>query len=291
MKKILFFVFLLTIMFGYSNVIMAQTCTDYDFNCDGKTTNADLDVIAKYWQNGTQITMNIVTGAKCKPLVDFLAPYWQQNLNGGQVAMNDVTLIGKEIAKCTTDCSLLKCPNAYFDEKLQECACGQSSLNTVGKEEVITKVIYSDKEGKVIFGENVIKEKEGSINKVEITTEENKKFIFVKEGSQESTLESKKEIKTSGSVSVKEGKTYLNDKEVKIMPDTASEKAIQTQQINKEITVELKDTGKPIYEVSGKKQVKLFGLFKKEMLIKSEIDGNTGEVISVKKPWWNFFSR
>jgi len=79
---------------------ITKTCADYDFNCDGKTTNADLDVIAKYWQNGTQITMNVVTGAKCEPLVNFLAPYWQQNLNGGQVAMNDITLAGKEISKC-----------------------------------------------------------------------------------------------------------------------------------------------------------------------------------------------
>jgi len=112
------------LMFG---VVSAQTCIDYDFNCDGKTTNADLDVIAKYWQNGTQITINVVTGAKCEPLVNFLAPYWQQNLNNGQVAMNDVTLAGKKIAKCIPDCSLLKCPHSYFDEALQECACG--SLN------------------------------------------------------------------------------------------------------------------------------------------------------------------
>lgn len=79
---------------------VAKDCSSYDFNCDGKTNSADLDVIAKYWQNGTQVTMNVVTGAKCNNLVNFLAPYWQQNLNGGQVAVNDITLAGKEINSC-----------------------------------------------------------------------------------------------------------------------------------------------------------------------------------------------
>jgi hypothetical protein len=96
---------------------------------------------------------------------------------------------------------------------------------------------------------------------------------------------------TEEEIKITDNKIYMNNQEVKIMPDTASEKAIETQQVQKDMTISLKDTGKPIYEIVGTKEVRLLGLFKKEMSIKSEIDATTGEVISVEKPWWSFLAR
>ena len=95
-------------------------------------------------------------------------------------------------------------------------------------------------------------------------------------------------VETKEEVEIKDDKIYINKKEIKIMPDTASEKAIEILQTKKEITLELKDTGKPIYEVEGEKDGKMFGIFKIEMKVKVEIDAETGEVISAKKPWWAF---
>jgi hypothetical protein len=92
-------------------------------------------------------------------------------------------------------------------------------------------------------------------------------------------------------IKFKDEKVYINDKEVKVMPDTASEKAIATLQLKKEIEIELKDTGKPTYEITGEKEVKLFGLFKKGMSIKTEINAETGYIEKTKKPWWSFLAK
>jgi hypothetical protein len=96
---------------------------------------------------------------------------------------------------------------------------------------------------------------------------------------------------TKEAIEIKENKIYLNEKELKIMPDTASEKAISTLQLKKEIEIELKDTGKPTYEIIGKKEVKILGLFKKEMPIKTQIDAETGSIGKTEKPWWSFLAK
>ena len=75
------------------------------------------------------------------------------------------------------------------------------------------------------------------------------------------------------------------------MPEIASEKAIQTLELKKEIQIDLKDTGKLSYEVIGKKEVKLFGFIKKEMLVKTEISAETGAIEKTEKPWWSFLAK
>ena len=91
-------------------------------------------------------------------------------------------------------------------------------------------------------------------------------------------------VKIKKELEIKDNKVYMGKKEVKIMPSTASETAIQTLQLKKEIVIEHKDTGKPIYEIVGKKEVKILGLIKKEMLIKIEINAETGNVEVINKP-------
>jgi len=216
-------------------------------------------------------------------------------------------------------CGELKCAKAYFDTAKNACACGQNTvsdsskignsinekvyLNSLGKivveenndfdkNSVLSKIIYSDgNETEMTKDKTTEKFKENSAT-IEITTKSNKSFTFTKYGTSSSKYsETKKdEVKTSGQISIMDGKTYLNTKEFKVMPDTASEKAIENQQLNKEVTIELKDTGKPVYEINGNKEVRLFGLFRKSMSIVSEIDASTGEVLSIKKPWWSFLS-
>lgn len=95
---------------------------------------------------------------------------------------------------------------------------------------------------------------------------------------------------TREKIEVKDNKIYVNKKEIKIMPDTASQKAIETLQIKKDVKIEIKDTGKPVYEVSGGKEVKILGLFKVNMLIKTEINTENGNIEKTKKPWWNFLT-
>jgi len=79
--------------------------------------------------------------------------------------------------------------------------------------------------------------------------------------------------------------------EIKIMPETASEKAIERLgELN--FTIQLKEVGKgnetkPIYELTGKKQGKFLGIFKIMERIKAQVDAENGS-IKVIKPWWSF---
>lgn len=82
--------------------------------------------------------------------------------------------------------------------------------------------------------------------------------------------------------------------EIKIMPDTASEKAIERLgELN--FTIELKEVGKGnetqlAYELQAERHVKLLGLFKAKMQVKAEVSAENGEIIRIGKPWWAFLA-
>jgi len=88
--------------------------------------------------------------------------------------------------------------------------------------------------------------------------------------------------------------------EIKVMPDTASEKAIERLQLKGcteegGCSIELKEVGKgdavrAAYEVQAQKESRVLGIFKAQMQVKAQIDAETGEVISAKKPWWAFLA-
>lgn len=88
--------------------------------------------------------------------------------------------------------------------------------------------------------------------------------------------------------------------EVKIMPERASELAIQrlklkSEKRNESLEIELKEVGKgnatrPAYLVKAQKESKILGLFRANMDVETEIDAQSGEVISEKRPWWSFLA-
>jgi hypothetical protein len=90
------------------------------------------------------------------------------------------------------------------------------------------------------------------------------------------------------------------DSEVKIMPDTASEKALEQLKMNvcseeNGCSVELKEVGqgtelKAAYEMQAKKDAKFLGLFNTQMQVKTQVDAENGEVIKTQKPWWSFLA-
>ncbi|MDP3027042.1 MAG: hypothetical protein Q8N63_05000 [Nanoarchaeota archaeon] len=92
-------------------------------------------------------------------------------------------------------------------------------------------------------------------------------------------------------------KAVLSDKtkkEIKIMPDTASETAIaKLGELG--FTIELKEVGKGdntevVYELKGNKQGKFLGIFKIIASERVQVDAETGEVKKVIKPWWSFLA-
>ncbi|MBR9704699.1 hypothetical protein GOV12_04760 [Candidatus Pacearchaeota archaeon] len=82
--------------------------------------------------------------------------------------------------------------------------------------------------------------------------------------------------------------------EIKIMPETASQTAIDKLG-DLGFTIELKivpikNIKKPVYELTGDKPAKLFGFIPSNAKIKAHIDPETGELIKTKKPWWSFLA-
>lgn len=103
-----------------------------------------------------------------------------------------------------------------------------------------------------------------------------------------------------------EGKTKLKatlrngqEKEIKIMPDTASQRALERLRLKvcspeKNCTIELKDVGngateKVQYEVQIERHSRILGIFSKKMQVRAEVDAETGET-NVHKPWWAFIA-
>jgi len=79
--------------------------------------------------------------------------------------------------------------------------------------------------------------------------------------------------------------------EIKIMPETASEKAIERLG-DLGFDVSLKEVGgdKVAYELVGEKEGRMLGLFKIKGRVSIQVDAETGEVLKVGKPWWAFLA-
>ena len=86
--------------------------------------------------------------------------------------------------------------------------------------------------------------------------------------------------------------------EIKIMPDVASETALQRLRLKNcdgNCSIELKEVGQGnttrlAYEINTQKQAKFLGLFKTQMQVQAQVDSETGEIIKVNKPWWSFLA-
>lgn len=88
--------------------------------------------------------------------------------------------------------------------------------------------------------------------------------------------------------------------EVKIMPDVASENALEQLRIRvcseeNGCQIELKEVGqgeqvKAVYEVQAQKKAKILWLFETKMQVQAQVDAENGEVIQVQKPWWAFLA-
>ncbi|MFH1248952.1 MAG: hypothetical protein V1660_02265 [archaeon] len=90
------------------------------------------------------------------------------------------------------------------------------------------------------------------------------------------------------------------EKEIKIMPDTASERALESLKLNScssenNCTIVLKETGVGTkdnsikYEIQIERHAKLLGLFRIKIAERAEVDAESGDT-KVKKPWWAFLA-
>ncbi len=86
---------------------------------------------------------------------------------------------------------------------------------------------------------------------------------------------------------------------VKVMPDTASEVALRRMRAKCEVrncTIELKEFGngnntRLAYEISTEKSSRVLFMFRNKMKVMAHVDAETGEIISIKRPWWAFMAK
>ena len=77
-------------------------------------------------------------------------------------------------------------------------------------------------------------------------------------------------------------------KEIKVMPEEVSE-ILGTS--STEITGLKEESEKAVYSVSGTRQAKIIAVFSVDMKIQAKVSAETGEIISIKKPWWSFLAK
>ncbi len=133
----------------------------------------------------------------------------------------------------------------------------------------------------------------------EIITEKDEEPVPISiKGSADKTITVKtkeSEAVTSEKIVIQESKLYMevNDKkksEIKVLPEEASAKAVEAVGKGQVDKIELKqEAEKPVYSVRVIKKAKLFRLIPITMRIETKVDAETGDVLSVKKPWWSFF--
>ena len=56
------------------------------------------------------------------------------------------------------------------------------------------------------------------------------------------------------------------------------------------VEAKVKGKSRAVYEVKARKQAKIFGIFRTSINVFANIDVETGEVVSVGKPWWAFLA-
>src|SRR3989338_7263451 len=101
-----------------------------------------------------------------------------------------------------------------------------------------------------------------------------------------------------GLLSVENSKLYMQmtepsqKKRVTVMPEEAISKAESSTGIVNASDVELiQESGRPVYVIKAKKAGKILSLIPVSIEIETHIDAEKGEILKVKKPWWNFLAR
>lgn len=85
-------------------------------------------------------------------------------------------------------------------------------------------------------------------------------------------------------------RTSAGKKQINVLPEEAIGVS-ETPNIGSIKKIELEEESqRPIYSVEGEKPVKILGIFSITLGIETKVSAETGDVISVNKPWWSFIA-
>lgn len=165
-------------------------------------------------------------------------------------------------------------------------------------------------ETEVSFGKNKANASANAkMNDSDDVDEEDEIEVKVLSDKQRELIINKVNVKTGLNITVDESasvgqnlRVYLSNgryAQIRVLPETASataEARINASCESDGCDIELKEVGrnedvKVVYEVEAKKNAKLLGFIKTKMEVDVEVNAETGEVVSVKRPWWSFMAK
>jgi len=128
-------------------------------------------------------------------------------------------------------------------------------------------------------------EGDGSPTATAISIEKTSGQTLIKEGNVE--------VVTSADAKMEQSKLYIETSagkiEVKVSPGEAHQKAAAEITRVNEIEL-LEESQNPVYSVKGTKQAAILFLIPVSMDIETRINAETGDIISVSRPWWSFIA-
>ena len=131
----------------------------------------------------------------------------------------------------------------------------------------------------------------------EINIEKNQERIRLRLGDVEVETELEVEKEEGEETKLKTQLSNGRNAEIKIMPDTANERALERLRLKvcseeNNCTIQLKEVGTNVlaYELQAERHTRILGLFQAKMQVRAQIDAESGEVIGVGKPWWAFLA-
>jgi hypothetical protein len=187
-------------------------------------------------------------------------------------------------------------------ERIREKIESETRLADGSKVKIKREVRIED--GKVeVKIERKVTDANGIERKVEIRVEkegnETRKIVIKRENSIEETeLEIEDELEVDDDVDDSDSEIEVRNSlgettRIKILPDTASEIALERLKAKNLTKVELKEVlhknvPRVVYRVETSQNGKFLGVFKLSLKGETQIDPETGEVIDMNVPWWAF---
>lgn len=102
-----------------------------------------------------------------------------------------------------------------------------------------------------------------------------------------------KAINTQKGIEIKNSRLHLEtsvgSKEIKILPNEVYSKGQEITRIEEVKLTE--ESQSPVYSVKGTKQAKLLFILPVTLRLETKVNAESGEILSVNKPWWSFLTR
>lgn len=177
-------------------------------------------------------------------------------------------------------------------QKTRTCKDTNNCGTTINKPTLIKNCIQANETQEET--EEKDKKKEESEEKQIDMYIQNEKIIIEKTSEGMSIIKmDDKDVKTSLKIIKDSSKIFVetskDKKEIRVLPEGPISKSGKIDNVNKILIDEYGE--KAVYLISGTKKAKLLFVFPVLIKVEIKVDVETGDILSIKKPWWAFLAR